>query len=139
MAQNLKTMAKFNLQRIIEDYGLDNDALCVVLFPNLMYPNLAINRVLKGESELSTSQVEALAEFIGVPTRDLFSENWRGFVAEDAVILRCGVYAVYIKPDGVTYFKGGNIIGIESKEIAELPFTEFINHINNYFRENGNN
>ena len=72
-------MEKFNIQKIIEHYSPNTEELGRVLFPYIKYPKQAFDRVLKGEANLDSHQIELLASYLGVFVSDLFSLNdWKG-------------------------------------------------------------
>ena len=66
-------MEKFNIQKIIEHYSPNTEELGRVLFPYIKYPKQAFDRVLKGEANLDSHQIELLASYLGVFVSDLFS------------------------------------------------------------------
>ena len=70
-------MSTFNLKHIISRYNLNENNLAIELFPGNKFPNLALKRIVSGDSFLDTKQIEILAKIIGVPVKDLFmSEDW---------------------------------------------------------------
>lgn len=92
-------MSQFNINAIIYEYGLDIKALAVALFPNAKFPTRALKRILKGESELSVSQLENLAKFIGVSPAKLFYN---------------GAYDIRMQKSQLTYRKDNYCIKIEN-------------------------
>ena len=128
-------MGKFDLATIIEEYGLDNDSLCKVLFPNLQYPNMALNRILKGEGDLDSKQLIDLAEFIGIEPSGLFKSMWKGSIAANGrICLTKGVFSVQYDDSNIYYYKHGTQIGKENNEPLCLDIKNFIEHIDEYIK-----
>ena len=70
---------KFNLQKIIDYYSLKREDVENVLFPHIRYKKQAVDRILKGEGQVTVEQAESLANFIGVFISDLFFvDTWKG-------------------------------------------------------------
>jgi len=71
-------MQTLDLKKIIETYSLDTREVAEELFPKNKYPKLALDRVLKGESFLDTTQLSLLSQMTGVPIQFLFSNGaWK--------------------------------------------------------------
>lgn len=70
-------MAKIDLKKILEDSEVMAAEAARVLFPNNTYPDMAIRRVLTGESELNASQIISLSKLLNCEPGDLFKSNWR--------------------------------------------------------------
>ena len=66
-------MNTFNLQKIIDQYGLNANDLAPELFPENKYPMIAITRVLKGEAQLNADQVSKLSAITSIPVEHLYS------------------------------------------------------------------
>ena len=71
-------MRKIDLERIITVNELDSLEVATQLFPENKYPQLALNRIKKGEAVLDSDQISKLALMVGVPISALFeSGQWR--------------------------------------------------------------
>ena len=142
-------MEKFNIQKIIEHYSPNTEELSRVLFPYIKYPKQAFDRVLKGEANLDSAQIELLANYLGVLVADLFSvDDWKG---EWDNKLRCltfvkglyqgnfvkGLYQVNLNYGGsfITVYKDGKMVHQEIKSNADgMSLTDFIQYINNLIK-----
>ena len=142
-------MEKFNIQKIIEYYSPNTEELGRVLFPHIKYPKQAFDRVLKGEANLDSAQIELLANYLGVLVADLFSvDDWKG---EWDNKLRCltfvkglyqgnfvkGLYQVNLNYGGsfITVYKDGKMVHQEIKSNADgMSLTDFIQYINNLIK-----
>ena len=71
-------MRTINVKEIIETRGLDTKEVARQLFPKNKYPDLALNRVIKGKNVLDADQISKLALLSGLQLSELFSgENWK--------------------------------------------------------------
>jgi len=71
-------MRTINVKEIIETRGLDTKEVARQLFPKNKYPDLALNRVMKGKNVLDADQISKLALMAGLQISELFSgENWK--------------------------------------------------------------
>lgn len=66
-------MRTIDLQKIAHAKGLLLKDLGKVLFPKTKYPYLAIRRIMRGETFLSSEQVMLLSEFTNIPVNFLFN------------------------------------------------------------------
>lgn len=89
-------MRKIDLKGIIDSRGLDAKEIAKQLFPKNKYPDLALNRVLKGINVLDADQISKLALISGLKISELFSgENWKsGKQKGDILTLSNGEYMV---------------------------------------------
>lgn len=133
----------FNLADIIDEYGPDLKELAPVLYPENQYPNLALNRALKGETLLNTDQVEKLAKFLGLLPYELFRERgWACETAGDGMTFSKKGHKVYLH-------RNGCLINVRKKNGESeqyvavqkvLTLAEFIEYIDNLiFNKNGDN
>lgn len=130
-------MEHFDITKVIEHFGPNLEELGKVLFPYIKYPKQAFDRVLRGEANLDSKQIEQLASYLGVLVTDLFTfdENWQG--AYDN-LHRCmtfvkGSYRVNLNYNGsfITVYKEGKQIHQEVKCNTEsMSLTDFIQYIN---------
>ena len=133
-------MEKFNIQKIIEHYSPNTEELGRVLFPYIKYPKQAFDRVLKGEANLDSHQIELLASYLGVFVSDLFSLNdWKGSWDNEHKCLTFvkGLYRVNLNYGGsfITVYQDGKMIHQEIKSRADsMSLTDFIQYINNLIK-----
>ena len=136
-------MEQFNINNVIEHYKLNTEDLAKVLFPAVKYPKQALDRILKGESNLDITQVEKLANYIGVLVTDLFSANtWKGSAAEDGCLtLLKGQYKAKLNYNGVylSIYKDNVLIDQKISNVPDMTIQEFINFLDNLIKnyENG--
>lgn len=134
---------QFDINKIIEHFGLNTEDLAKVLFPNVKYPKQAFSRVLKNEVNLDVKQVERLAAYAGVLVADLFSPNtWHGFSESGCIVMQKGEYKVKLSYGGVyiSIYKDGTLIN----RIADAPsmsMREFMDFLDNTIKDyqNGSN
>ena len=136
-------MEQFNINNVIEHYKLNTEDLAKMLFPTVKYPKQALDRILKGESNLDITQVEKLANYIGVLVTDLFSANtWKGSAAEDGCLtLLKGQYKAKLNYNGVylSIYKDNVLIEQKISNVPDMTIQEFINFLDNLIKnyENG--
>lgn len=70
-------MQKIDIPQILADTAVDKKEIANLLFPNLDYPILALNRIVRGEGVLDADQISRLASYLQVDINSLFSGNWR--------------------------------------------------------------
>lgn len=134
-------MEKFSVQKIIEHYSPNIEELSKLLFPHVKYPKQAFDRVLKGEANLDSAQIESLAEYLGVFASDLFAldEDWKGSWNSKCKCLTFvkGLYQVNLNYNGsfITVYKDGKLMSQEIKSHADsMSLTDFIQYINNLIK-----
>ncbi len=127
-------MKHFSLKRIIEVYSLDPLVIAKVLFPNAKHPKPAFDRVLKGNANLDTDQLQLLASHIGVLPADLFSiNNWKSGTEGGCMTLTKDEYKVKLNYNGtfLTIFKNEQVVKQEIVGSITMSITELIKHIDN--------
>lgn len=135
-------MEQFNISNVIEHYKLNTEDLAKVLFPTVKYPKQALDRILKGEGNLDITQVEKLANYIGVLVTDLFSANtWKGSAEDGCLTLLKGNYKVKLNYNGVfvSIYKNNMLIEQKISNVPDMAMHEFVNYIDNFIKnyENG--
>lgn len=130
-------LQEFNINEIIEKYTPDIDELSRVLFPNVQHPKLAFNRILKNEAELSVSQLEKLAQYLGTFVGELFTIN--SFNVESifgVLYFKRGQYTVTLGKDKnfINLYDDGKLIDKYIVNIDMIPFSDFILKINSYIK-----
>ena len=131
-------MEHFSISSIIERYNPDVEELSKVLFPYIKYPKQAFDRVLRGEANLDTKQLEQLASYLGVLIADLFvlEDDWKGLYNNDCKCLTFvkGPYRVNLNYNGsfLIVYKDGKQIHQEVKCTTEaMTIQDFFLYINN--------
>lgn len=137
-------MEQFNINNVIEHYKLNTEDLAKVLFPAVKYPKQAFDRILKGEANLDITQVERLANYIGVLVTDLFSANtWEGFAEDGCLTLLKGQYKAKLNYNGVylSIYKDNVLIEQKISNVPDMTVQEFTNFLDNIIKnyENGSN
>lgn len=88
-----------NIDRIIEQSGLDSEEIAVKLFPNLAHPRKALQRVLNGESKLDSDQIAKLSSLTNIPIQDLFNDTWKSRSSNGIITFTKGDYLVCLDND----------------------------------------
>lgn len=135
-------MEQFNINSVIEHYKLNKEDLAKVLFPTVKYPKQALDRILKGESHLDITQVEKLANYIGVLVTDLFSANtWKGSTEDGCLTFLKDQYKAKLSYNGVylSIYKDNVLIEQKISNMPDMTIQEFINFLDNLIKnyENG--
>lgn len=133
---------QFDINKIIEFYKLNVEEVARVLFPTVKYQKAALDRILKGEASLDTDQVEALADYIGVFSFELFSsDNWKGSSENGVLTLLKGPYKVRLAYNNVfiSIYKDDKLIYQKLANTPDMTMREFIKYIDNIIKlfENG--
>lgn len=131
-------MSRFNLNNIIQEYGLDKNVIASILFPDVKYPRRALTRIIKEKGELSVGQLEKLAQFIGLPVNNLFElKEYEIKSVENQLIFKKGDYCIKIydiTPDStkqnVTIFNG-KTMSSDTCNINNLTVAEMLDYLNN--------
>lgn len=135
----------FDLASVMERFHLDTTSVENALFPNVLYKNRSLNRVLKGESFLDTNQIIALAELAGVLVHELFEVGcgWKGSVENDTIVLTKGKYSARLNYNGaaLTIYKNNACIETILTLQNDMQITGLINLVNSKIKsfENGTN
>jgi hypothetical protein len=132
-------MEKFNLNKIIADYALDIEVIAKELFPNVKYPKLALDRILKGEACLDTDQLQKLAAYLGVLVADLFFiDEWQAKRENNHLMLINSdpKYMARVNFDGsfISIYEDNKKIAdcVVNKQV--FTFDDFIKYITNYIK-----
>ena len=133
---------KFDLQKIIDHYGLNKEDLEDVMFPHVRYKKQAVTRVLKGEGQVTVEQAENIANFIGVCVSDLFNVNtWKGITEDKCLTFNKVPYKVKLNYRGVflSLYKDNNLIYQEvlTPSFSIEEFLKYIDTLIKKFEENG--
>lgn len=139
-------MERINLQKLIEEKGLDFKELSELLFPDNSHPLRALERHIKLNLELTESQILRLASLTGLSVCQLFSgEEWeRAFIEEEDkwVFKNKSIRAEFYPTTGLVRFydsstKFYEAIITEKKNILMSEFIGFLKEtVNNYKNQN---
>jgi hypothetical protein len=97
-------MKTINLSKIIKDNNLKVKEVAQELFPNIKYPKLALDRILRGESRLDSDQLSRLSMYTGMSIEQIYTgENWQKPEARGNLLtLHSGEYRAEINTDSWT-------------------------------------
>lgn len=130
----IKIVNTLNIEKIIQDSGLDINAVAAELFPKNKYPTLALNRVFANESQLDVDQLAKLAALLGVPTYRLLRDNtWEiKSKGKDVLEMRMGDYKVLInyKENNSKIFHKGSLFHETLLHKNSIPLSQYISSIN---------
>ena len=121
----------FDLAKVIEHFKLDREDVETVLFPHVRYQKQALDRVLKGEGQLTVEQLQALANLSGVFIQDLFSlDTWKGGKEDNCLTFLKGEFKVKLNYNGVflSIYKGTTLVHQEINS-SNKTLQEFLNYI----------
>jgi len=127
-------MQNLDLVKLIKELDLDPGIIARELFPGNKYPDLAMRRVLKGESFLNTQQVSRLSLFTGIPISSLFSGGkWKAQSSKGKHIFTNGDFTATLNTETWTssVFHKGNLFHEEVIHSNKIPLSEYINMLNN--------
>lgn len=132
-------MEKFDINKVLEFYKPDLDAVAKVLFPHNNFPQAALNRVLKGPTVIDANQIATLAKYLGVLVSDLYNidSNWKGSFKAGYLTFTNGDYKAVVNYKGsfVTIYKNNEIIAQELVATS-MSVENFIQYINNLIKAN---
>jgi hypothetical protein len=130
-------MEQFNIEGIIERYNLSLDDVQNALFPQNRYKKIALDRVLKGETKLNTTQLQALANLAGVLVSDLFNmDSWSASANNGTLTFKKGPYTAKVNHNGsfITLYKDEELIDTFLANNS-IKLSEFINFLNSKTNE----
>lgn len=78
-------MKTIDLQRIMDRGGFKTTQMGKLLFPSNKYPNVALKRVLNGETLLDSDQIIRLASFLGVAVSELYGVHGWKYKTENGI------------------------------------------------------
>jgi hypothetical protein len=132
-------MEKFNINKIMSQYGLQEQEVANLLWPMVKYPELGFKRVLRGESYLDSAQICALAHYLQVPVSDLFTvedTDWHAITKDKRTIFTKGEYKIILGRDfSVSIYKGMDEIKNYIINAKTVRIEEFINSIDNSIKK----
>ena len=131
-------MEKFDILKVLDRYQPDVNELSKILFPDAKYPKQAFARVIKGEASLDTSQLVALAEYLGVVIQDLFAGSaWSSCIEDNYMCFIKGCYKAKLNYAGayLTLYKNSEVIEQYIGNIGNMKVTEFFEYLDNNIAE----
>ena len=132
-------MEKFNINKIMSQYGLQEQEVANLLWPMVKYPELGFKRVLRGETYLDSAQICALAHYLQVPVSDLFTvedTDWHAITKDKRTIFTKGEYKIILGRDfSVSIYKGIDEIKNYTINAKTVRIEEFINSIDNSIKK----
>lgn len=132
-------MEKFNINKIMSQYGLQEQEVANLLWPMVKYPELGFKRVLRGETYLDSAQICALAHYLQVPVSDLFTvedTDWHAITKDKRTIFTKGEYKIILGRDfSVSIYKGMDEIRNYIINAKTVRIEEFINSIDNSIKK----
>jgi len=135
-------MEKFDLNKVLEFYKPDQEAVAKVLFPYNNFPQAALRRVLTGPTTIDADQIAALADFLGVLVGDLYTidAGWKGSFEHGYLTFKKGEYKAILNYKGsfLSVYKGKDRINTTELVSTTMTIESFINHINNIIKANNN-
>lgn len=132
-------MEKFNINKIMSQYGLQEQEVANLLWPMVKYPEFGFKRVLRGETYLNSAQICALAHYLQVPVSDLFTvedTDWHAITKDKRTIFTKGEYKIILGRDfSVSIYKGMDEIKNYIINAKTVRIEEFINSIDNSIKK----
>lgn len=132
-------MEKFNINKIMSQYGLQEQEIANLLWPMVKYPELGFKRVLRGETYLDSAQICALAHYLQVPVSDLFTvedTDWHAITKDKRTIFTKCEYKIILGRDfSVSIYKGMDEIKNYIINAKTVRIEEFINSIDNSIKK----
>lgn len=129
-------MEQFNIKKVIERYNLNVEEVAEALFPRVRYKKQALDRVLKGEANIDTEQLQSLAKLAGVFPYDLFTANdWKGKSEDNCITFVKGKFKVKLNYNNVylSLYKD-NILIYQELTMPNMELSEFLTYISNLIK-----
>ena len=125
-------MSKIDIGQIIEKAGLDKKDVASQLFPDNKYPELALRRIMLGESNLDSQQISKLAALAGMGVTELFGPTgWRNFAQEGKLIFENNDYRAELDTIGWTtkIFHKGSMFHEEVIHTDMIPLSSYLKNL----------
>lgn len=126
-------MRTIDVKGIIDRQGLDPKDVAKQLFPKNKYPDLALNRIIKGINSLDAEQISKLALMSGLSISELFSGNaWKsGPVKKDCLTFENGEYYAELDTDKwvIKVFHNETLFHEEVIIPSTLPVKKFLEQL----------
>lgn len=130
-------MEQFNINNVIEHYGLNVDDVAQALFPHVRYKKQALGRVLKGETNIDTDQLQELAKLAGVFPHDLFTQDgWKGKSEDNCLTFVKGLFKAKLNYNNVhlSLYKDNKLV-YQEITTPNMELTEFLTYITNLIKK----
>lgn len=130
-------MKTIDLNKIIEDKGLDVNELSQQLFPEHKHPRLALNRVISGDSTLNADQISKLSALVDIEIGELFEpSNWRTVpmnVATSEIVFENGDYKAVLNIDTMVtrIMHKKSLIHEQVLSSNSITLNEYLTQLNN--------
>ncbi len=125
-------MRTIDIKKVIDSTGLDFKEVATQLFPKNKYPDLALNRVIKGVNVLDADQISKLALMANVPISDLFSGGkWKAVSKGETHVFSNGDYKVELDPETwiSRIFHKGSLFHESVIHSGSTPLSEYLENI----------
>lgn len=125
-------MQMIQLRKILEAKGISFSDAGTKLFPGVRYPYMAIKRVMDGDAELATPQIEKLSEITKIPVGFLFSKNdWQASATENKLIFSAGEYLAELDTETqqLKISENGELFHVSTIGIKGLALTDYLDYI----------
>ena len=127
-------MEKFNINKIMSQYGLQEQEVANLLWPMVKYPELGFKRVLRGETYLDSAQICALANYLQVPVSELFTvedTDWHAISKDKRTIFTKGKYRVILGRDlfSMSIWHENDNFYNAVEPIGSITFKEFLEEV----------
>lgn len=138
-------MRTINLQKIIEDNGLDEQEVAILLFPTNAYPKLALKRLTSGAAVMDANQISRLASFSGLTISQLYGIQGWDYTVEDT---ETGIFTLIAenytaKLDTSTWktkiFDNDSLFHDEVIHSESAPLSEYISKLNTIISKHKSN
>lgn len=133
-------MEILNMNKIIDQYEVNETELSRVLFNQVRYPEYAFRRVLQGNASLSSEQVSILANYLQVPVSDLFTEqetDWHATSKNGQLTFYKGPYKILVSREKfkVTIIKGKDVVDEAVGAIGLMTIQDFLEEVDKKIQE----
>ena len=134
-------MEKFSINTILSRYNPDVEELSSILFPHVKYPKMAFDRIVRGEANLDSAQLELLASFLGITVQEMFStldSGWKASANNSLLIFKKGDYTVKLNYKGsfITLLYNADVIYKGIINSPGMSIEDFINYIDSLIKSN---
>lgn len=122
-----------NLSEFLSRKGLSVKEVAAQLFPGNKYPDMALSRVLRGESKLDVDQLGKLAAMAGTSVLDVLkgSGDWTSILEQDRFTFTSGEYrAVLDRTKWMTYiYHNGSLFHEEHLLSPSITLKDYLAQI----------
>ncbi len=127
-------MKPIDLKKIIEENGLSESELANQLFPGNKFSKKALTRVIKGQSELSATQISKLAFLLGTDINSLFDSNsWKTKSDKDLITFEKDGYRAELNTRTWTtkVYENDSLFHEEILQKSSIKLSEYLHFLNN--------